>query len=633
MLLFRYNVYSSESDKLYIDSIDVLVKKKHLSGHRKTAKKGEKIVGTDSDLVLNIAIGGCNCENAPEEILNMQISRVLHDTIACAQKFNNPDYCFSGAEIKVNLFSNPFMADDFWIDFAVREGMPLNVIIPYEVTSDEFQKLLSKASSVTNISADSYRSAGSGSVMADWIADQVDLSVFLWNGREEFNSREIWTLIQSCKRNNIPSIWIDINSPENFYWVLDSYYDDYTKEKLEEYIAKLFSKSNNAFDPPQNTKIPLWRLWGCFYDRFMNKYKAQIQPVPYITDKLMDKDPITEATDKNRELKRQKIAGWFHYFDSNAVAYSQKYRISIYLRSIMPFIATMILAVGFYAEGILGFVYKIPYDHINPWSILAGIGFLVHALIYYYMYKLSENQDVQSWHLRFIDNRFVAEVLRLTVHFAPFGIPVNYISSLNRFGNKILNKPHVSGELRRIIRSTETSNVKFDRSAADDLLDNLTHMIDDQIAYNDQVQKRYTAIVNGLKRFTTAIFTLGFAIVVLRGGLQFVLVYVKSDITRNGINLVSFIKSFANMLAMIIPAWASYFSLKLSLSNFEGLANNSRAMIDGLTLMKKMIEDEKKKTDTSFERIYAFSKDLSKLVLGEAVEWYSLLSSQKLTKI
>jgi hypothetical protein len=97
--------------------------------------------------------------------------------------------------------------------------------------------------------------------------------------------------------------------------------------------------------------------------------------------------------------------------------------------------------------------------------------------------------------------------------------------------------------------------------------------------------------------------------------------------------MVSFIKSFANMLALIIPAWASYFSLKLSLSNFEGLANNSRAMTGGLTLMRKMIEDEKKKTDTSFERIYAFSKDLSKLVLGEAVEWYSLLSSQKLTKI
>ena len=585
------------------------------------------------DLVINIAIGGCICEDALEDILNRQVGSVLHDTIACAQKFNNSDYRFSEADIKVNLFTSPFMADAFWIDFADKENMPLNVIVPYDAKSNEFETLLRKASSVTNIGANSYHSAGSGSVMADWIADQVDLSVFFWDGREEFNNREIWTLIQSCKRSNIPSVWIDINSPENVYWVLDSYFDGYTKAKLQEYIAKLFCKGNNAFEPPKEAKIPFWWLWDYFYDLFMKKYKAKIQPIPYINDKVMDKDPIANTYDEKRELIRQRIVGWFHFFDNNAIAYSQKYRTSIYLRSIMPFIATIFISIGFYTEGVLGFIYKIPYAHINPWAILAGIGFLIHGMINYYMYNLSENSNVASWHIRFIDNRFIAEVLRLTAHFAPFGIPVNYISSLNRFGNKVSKNPHVSGELRRIIRSIETSDVKYDRFVADDLLENLTHMIDDQIAYHDRAQKRYTAIVTGLKKFTTVIFTIGFAIVVLRGGLQFAMVYVKTDITRNGINLISFIKSFANMLALVFPAWASYFSLKLSLSNFEGLANNSRAMINGLALMKKMIEDEKEKPDVSFERICAFSKDLSRLMLGEVVEWYSQLSSQKLTKI
>ncbi|HOJ80374.1 MAG TPA: hypothetical protein PK767_07530 [Clostridiales bacterium] len=119
----------------------------------------------------------------------------------------------------------------------------------------------------------------------------------------------------------------------------------------------------------------------------------------------------------------------------------------------------------------------------------------------------------------------------------------------------------------------------------------------------------------------------------MRGGLQFALVYAKTDIARNGINLISFVKSFANMLALMVPSWASYFSLKLSLGNFEGLASNSRAMADGLAMMKKMLDDEKKRTDISFERIYAFSKDISRLMLGEVVEWYSQLSSYKLTKL
>jgi hypothetical protein len=87
------------------------------------------------------------------------------------------------------------------------------------------------------------------------------------------------------------------------------------------------------------------------------------------------------------------------------------------------------------------------------------------------------------------------------------------------------------------------------------------------------------------------------------------------------------------MLALVVPAWASYFSLKLSLSNFEGLANNSRDMKNSLALMKKIVEDEKKKTGISFERIYTFSKDLSRLMLGEVVEWYSQISTQKFTKL
>ncbi len=136
------------------------------------------------DLVINIAIGGCNCLNAPEDILNRQVERVLHDTKACAQRFNNQEYRFSGADIKVNLFSNPFIADAFWTGLADRQNMPLNIIIPSKEASDEYRMLLSKASSVTNIGADGSHSAGSGSVMDDWIADQADLAIFLWDGKE-----------------------------------------------------------------------------------------------------------------------------------------------------------------------------------------------------------------------------------------------------------------------------------------------------------------------------------------------------------------------------------------------------------------------------------------------------------------
>lgn len=584
-----------------------------------------------SNITINIAVGGRIINDARYKSFERYVDRVLSDITNSAQEYNNSDYNFSGEDIKLSLFSSPIVADIFWSDYAERKDLQLNVITPYDSYNDEAKSFLSKAHSITNINANRSYLAGSGSVISDWIADQIDLSVLLWDGSE--NNSDTWALIQACKRNDIPTLWIDINSPKDIYWISESYFDRYTNEKLKTYIEKLFSKTGSAFYPPEESKIPLWKLWNALYNRFMKKYKAKMQPVTYIDDKILDKDYANNVSGRSSDLIRVKIVNSFNKFDNNAIAYSQKYRTSIYLRSIMPFIVTIFLSIGFYTETILGYIYRVPGIDISPWAILAGIGFLIHGMLNFYIYRLSENSKVASWHLRFVDNRFIAEVLRLAAHFVPFGIPVNYNSSLNRFGNKIYKRLYVSNELRRITRNVETKSVTFDRFTADELFSNISNMIDDQIVYHDSSQNRYAAIVIKLKKLTTLLFIVGLTIVVLRGGLQFALVYIKTDISRNGINLIAFIKSFTNMLALIFPAWASYFSLKLSLSNFEGLMNNYTEMKNGLTVMKKILEDERKRPDISFERIYTFSKDLSKLMFGGVVDWYSKISSQKLTKL
>ena len=56
----------------------------------------------------------------------------LSDTLDSAQKFNGADYRFSGGEIKINLFTNPFIADDFWTELAEREDFRL--IMPFIAT-------------------------------------------------------------------------------------------------------------------------------------------------------------------------------------------------------------------------------------------------------------------------------------------------------------------------------------------------------------------------------------------------------------------------------------------------------------------------------------------------------------------
>lgn len=584
-------------------------------------------------IVLNIAVGGFISGTARTEIYKEQVGMVLSKTIACVQDYNNSGYGFSGSDVKVNLFSSPFLTDAFWTGFAKSRGMPFHIINSGHAHHDRNDLISNKPHTVMNINSAGNHSPGSGSVMPDWIADQTDLALLLWDGREDFNNREIWALIQACKRNNIPCIWIDVNTPENIYRVSDSYFDKYTDDHLKGYIATLFSRNTGAFDPPGKSRIPFWGLWDYLYNHFMKKHKARIQPMPYIVDKVLETGREMPSNTPPSDLNRQKIVGWFHYFDANAIEYSQKYRTSIYLRSIIPFFAAVFIALGFFAETILGFIFTVPGIRLSPWAILASIGFLVNGLIFFYIYRLAENPVIAGWHPRFIDNRFAAEALRLAAHFIPFGIPINIASSLNRFGSKISKNKHVSNELRRIIRSVEVTSTEFDKKLSDRLMKNLADMVNDQIIYHDYSIARYAAIISRLKKLTAVLFAIGLTVVILRGCLQFVLVYVDIGPGRNGIRLDSFIKSMINMFAQIFPAWASYFSLKLSLSNFEGLMNNSKEMKGYLTVMKDIIEGEMKREDTSFERVYLFSRDLTRLMLGEVADWYSQISTQKFTKL
>jgi hypothetical protein len=594
---------------------------------------GGDILNNYTDISLNISVGGCPSGDSQNGIIRERAEWILNEAVACIGQFNCADYGFTGSTAKAGFFACTRTNGDFWTDLADSRGIPLNIVIPFADENSEHNSSTDKVNSVTNINVGKKRSTGSGSAIPDWIADQADFALLLWDGNEDFNEGETWALIQACKRNDIPCVWIDVNSPEDIYWTAESYFEKFTVVKLQGYISSLFCKNSGVFDPPGKSGVLFLKLWNRLYGRFMKKYKARNEPSPFIDDKLLDDSCEAGGAEYAGGANLKNIIGRFHYFDANAVGYARKYRASIYLRSIVPFIASVFITFGFFAETILGFIYSVPGLPLSPWSILASIGFLVNGLIYFYVYRLAESPVLASWRPRFIDNRFIAEYLRLTAHFAPFGIPVNYKASLNRFGSRISSSPHVACELRRLIRSLEPASVTFDKNTSDRLLANLRNMINDQIKYHNYSAQRYTRITEKLKKLSSVLFVAGLCIVVFRGFLQFVLVYVDIGYARNGIQLEAFIKSLINMLASVFPAWASYFSLKLSLGNFEGLLNNSREMEKYMTVMKNILDNEIARKDVSFERIYLFSRDLARLMLGEVTDWHTQISSQKFTKL
>lgn len=69
------------------------------------------------------------------------------------------------------------------------------------------------------------------------------------------------------------------------------------------------------------------------------------------------------------------------------------------------------------------------------------------------------------------------------------------------------------------------------------------------------------------------------------------------------------------MLALLFPAWAGYFSSKLTLCNFEGMYNNDIQMLDELAMLKQMINYEKQKERITYGDFYYLAKDVTSLLI------------------
>jgi hypothetical protein len=93
------------------------------------------------------------------------------------------------------------------------------------------------------------------------------------------------------------------------------------------------------------------------------------------------------------------------------------------------------------------------------------------------------------------------------------------------------------------------------------------------------------------------------------------------------------VKSFANMLALLFPAWAGYFSSKLMLCNFEGLYNHDITVLDGLKEIKQLIFDKRNKGNINYQDIYELSGHLNKLILNEVSDWYLQINTKTITKL
>lgn len=568
-------------------------------------------------LAINIALSG----NMPTEenkklSVRKKMKRVLDNTVKHISRFANVRFGFMDDIIKIRFITSRDMVDSDFIDIA--KSLYSEAEFQY-VRSEDFTLESKKVNEEAAV-----KKEVNYSLDYSWITDQIDFAIILTDNQayDDF--------LHHCKLNGIPAAVINTEMNSHIMWTEKSEYDSYDDNRFMEYLTALFPKEESLLLSSTANREIYGRklLWGKLYPKYMKKHKAiKDTSKPYTEDTMMEMD--VTLSNRVSESVRNYLLKWFYGFDSVAVEYSEKYHSSIYLRAILPLIVTVALAVGFYVEPLFGpWKIVIPGTGLKVWSIIAGFGFFTHAFLNFYAFRLSENDTVKSWHKGFIDNRFIAESLRVAIHFMSYGVPVNYLTNITKYGTKIKRDSDIISRFRGIIRGISLPDEEDTKREINECLNSLEELINDQIEYHTMSVNRYVNICNSLKTYGKIVFYIGFVFVLFRGFLQFALSFLYIPV-----QILSIIKPFTNMLALLFPAWAGYFSLKLSFCNFEGLYNNDMTMLEGLKEIKQIIDDKKKKDKVAYSDIYELSKQINSLMLFEVSEWYAQVHTRKITSL
>lgn len=581
------------------------------------------------DLIIRIAIAGA----FPEEQNNRKVilskfERIIDDTIKHISKYANVKYGYSDKQPTIQFLTASFLMDDNLLKALKQHYSGYRFMNATEsiIGCRNGIRTSEEAPDGRNYTA----SAVPYGLIFSWMCDQTDYAVII----NDDVSPLLRDFIKHCKYESVPAVNISTAAERHMLWSETSYYDSYDNDKLEKYLESLIKTESIHPEMEEKDKIFGHKLlWGNLYSRFMKKYKARMVNEIITKDTILEADHTINSVSETAEDTRKKLLGLFYEYDNIAIKYADKYRSSIYLRAVIPLFVTIVLAIGFYTETLLSpWQITIPGLHLHLWAVVAGIGFFLHALLNLYIYTLSENKTIHSWHRYFIDNRFIAETLRLAIHFIPFGIPVNYLFHLNKYGSKNKNNRNSIQKLRNILKGIGLPELNYNSSISSQCIDSLEELINNQIDYHKKTANQYAKVYNSLKRFGKVVFYIGFIFVLFRGGLQ---LYLSFHIPSGHLDNtdLQIIKSFANMLALLFPSWAAYFSSKQTLCNFEGLYNNDINMLEELSTIKQMINDEQQKESVTYTDMYYLSKDVNSIILGEVSEWYSQINSRKVTRL
>ncbi len=467
-----------------------------------------------------------------------------------------------------------------------------------------------------------------------WMLEQSDLLFTVWDGSREFQNGIVWENMLQAQKRGIPVVWMDSSDYSRLFVYENGKSSQYRENSLELYCQDLLEMDGSTIKKNKKRKKsdsnkPRKTFVSGLYKRFINNFK--INQEPSSADELLEKDFrlqkffISYPAKYEFLKKSQCIAG------EAASIENDNYRSALLLKGLLPFIVNCILIFGFYAKTI---GYMIPFS-LQTWDIIITVSFSFQFVCQCLLIWVSDQNDHKGWQRQFITQRYIAEVLRLFIHFAPLNLPVNLTESVG-FSENLANRSFIIRNLRRVFRKAGVNFSPIPKDEYKDFFFTQTfNLINDQITYHQNTAKKYRIIASRLTKLAQTLFWIGLGVVAARVALQGV--YLKLDDVvdfsiKEYANLRAAISATANLFAMIVPSAASTVFIILSLCGFRDLGNRSEKMSQDLVHLKSIIEDESQRNDLYYEDYCHLANQVSYLLLDEISGWYSMINAKKITR-
>lgn len=461
------------------------------------------------------------------------------------------------------------------------------------------------------------------------LSDMADLVLGFWDENPDDSEFLVWEALHRFMEKNVPCIWFSKRDGGE-YWAERILFEPFQDSLLQAYLGAM--QIDSHWDAP-NQNLP-WgnRLitWGNrLYQNMLKKNSKPQEKGQVWVDRMMD-DGFSMDDAKSDTIRRH-LMDAYKAHDREALHLSERYRGSIYWRSILPIAATILLAIGFYgsalSEAISDLIWGKPMVPRFVF-ILMSLAFFFHALTIAFSHLLARNQIIQSWHSHFLYHRMVAEILRYYLHVVPFGITLPLNRILSKSGFAFGENQPVYVTIWNILHDPKAEQPIYRESDVPAFLDSLENYLCDQLVYHQRNAQRFLHLRSKLRKLETSLVSAGILLVALRGLAQFFIIGINQQLVvlGSGFTLPGYSGSIANMFAMIVPAIAAYYTGKLTLFGFDDSITMSQRMQERLETAIELVRSMKGR-NVNYSMVRNLAEQVAILMLGDVASW-----NQEMTK-